>query len=317
MGGLSFSRLTWDTAERLFLLRCKSQNLAKPTLDLYTTRLDLFVKWATETGASKPAKMRPEDLRAFIESCRARGNKASTVEQVLRILRTFWGFLKRDGLVLVDPMEKIERPKREKKLVRPISEGELRKVLEKIDTRRAFGPRDYSLILFLADSGARISEALSLKMVYVDWVAQTATLHDKGGKERRVGFGRRVREAVLSWLRRRGGGEDVAGPVWVDRFGLPLKRHHFEHRFKALTVLAGISAARRNCHALRHYFALTFLRNGGDPLSLQRLLGHEDLTMTRHYCAQTDDDVLAKHRQASPLDRLAPLPGEHRRVRIK
>lgn len=322
MGGLSFSqltpeRLTWDTAARLFFLRCKSQNLAKPTQDLYAVRLGLFLKWAADSGAPRPAEVQPAHLRAFLEACRARGNKASTVEQVYRILSTFWGFLKRDGLVLLDPMEKIERPKREKKLVRPMTEGELRKVLEKIDTRSAFGLRDYSIILFLADSGARISEALGLKMGDVDWVGQTATLRGKGGKERRVGFGRRVREAVLAWLRRRGGGEELAGPVWVDRFGRPLKRHHFEHRVKALTVLAGISADRLSCHSLRHYFALAFLRNGGDPLSLQRILGHEDLAMTRHYCAQTDDDVLAKHRAASPLDRLTPLPGERRRVRLK
>jgi site-specific recombinase XerD len=46
-----------------------------------------------------------------------------------------------------------------------------------------------------------------------------------------------------------------------------------------------------------------FLRNGGDASSLQKLLGHSDLSMTRRYCELSQADAVAKHRQCSPGDR--------------
>jgi len=55
------------------------------------------------------------------------------------------------------------------------------------------------------------------------------------------------------------------------------------------------------------------LRAGGDAFSLQKLLGHEDLTMTRRYCELADSDVRDQHRLHSPADALAPKAKTGRR----
>ena len=59
-------------------------------------------------------------------------------------------------------------------------------------------------------------------------------------------------------------------------------------------------------HVLRHTFARSFLRNGGDVFSLQRILGHSprSLQVTRRYLDLDDDDLRAVHRSVSPVDRL-------------
>jgi integrase/recombinase XerD len=105
--------------------------------------------------------------------------------------------------------------------------------------------------------------------------------------------------------------------LWINRYGVPLKGYSFTLRLKQYTKAAGIAAKRLSPHALRHFFALTFLKNGGDVMALQKLLGHSSLEMVRNYVNMTDDDALAKHRLASPLDRMGPLPGERRQVRLK
>ncbi len=72
-------------------------------------------------------------------------------------------------------------------------------------------------------------------------------------------------------------------------------------RLKRYAEQAEIRGVRVSPHTLRHCFALNWVRSGGDVFTLQRILGHSTLDMTRRYVELSDSDVLAKHRQLSPL----------------
>ena len=88
--------------------------------------------------------------------------------------------------------------------------------------------------------------------------------------------------------------------------------------FHWLKQRAGITGKRVSPHILRHTFAVRYLQVGGDPFSLQELLGHEDLATVKLYMHLNDQMIQDQKRKYSPGDHLPrrmPGPHESRRQR--
>jgi site-specific recombinase XerD len=308
--------LTWERVFRLFSLRCRSLNLSPSTQALYAVRLKLWRAWLEQHGDPAPAEVRPDAIRAYLDAMRAGGWRDETLDSAFRILRTLFSWLEREGLLLINPMTKVERPRREKRLVRPFSLEQLRAFLGSIDTRTGVGARNFALCVLLADTGLRISEALDLRCLDLDFGEGIARVMGKGRRERVIPLGQTTRRALLNWLKIRG---EIPGMelLFCNRFGQPMKKRAVCDAFAIIGRRAGIAGVRCSPHTLRHTFAVTYLRNGGDPLTLQKILGHATLEMTRRYAELADSDAIARHRTASPLDRLGPLPNERKRVRLR
>ncbi|RNB87208.1 hypothetical protein EDM56_16150 [Brevibacillus fluminis] len=66
--------------------------------------------------------------------------------------------------------------------------------------------------------------------------------------------------------------------------------------------MAGITGVRVSPHTLRHKFAKFYVLNGGDSFTLQKLLGHQDMTMVRRYIQMNDLDLQRQHEKFSPLN---------------
>lgn len=303
----SSTALTWEDAERSFFLRCRALNLAESTKALYAIRLKLWRKWAESKGLL-PDSVTVDDVTDFLDFMRQAGRKGNTVDSAFRVLQTMFSHL---GCSVIMNMK---RPKTEKRIIKPFSLEQLRGLLAQINTRTGLGVRDHALIVLLADTGLRISEALSLNVQDVDLEGTTLCIMGKGRKERRVPFGRTTQGALIEWLKVwKAKGKD---PLWCNRYGTRLHRRSFLTRLKIYGKRAGIDGIRVSPHTIRHFFAITYLRNGGDCFSLQKILGHSTLDMTRRYSELADTDTWDKHRTASPLDNMGQVPGAKRRVVI-
>ena len=86
--------------------------------------------------------------------------------------------------------------------------------------------------------------------------------------------------------------------------GEALTESAIESMFRRLADRADVP--RLHVHLLRHTFATTYLISGGDSLTLQRILGHETLEMTRRYVDHVASQVVVTKRRVSPLDSLHP-----------
>jgi len=130
--------------------------------------------------------------------------------------------------------------------------------------------------------------------------AAVAVQRGKGGKPRAVFLGAKSRRAVLRYLRKRGSPE--AGPLWVTVTGGRLTYSGLRQIVRRRAVAADVPVP--SLHSFRRAFALACLRNGVDLVSLQRMLGHADLSVIRRYLAQTTEDLQEAHRKGGPVDRL-------------
>jgi site-specific recombinase XerD len=148
--------------------------------------------------------------------------------------------------------------------------------------------------------GLRLGELLNLTLSNVNMEQQLLKVSGKTG-ERVVRFGSATAKALLKYMMARNTVNGHNDHVWVTKEGNGLKAYSVETLFIKLSRKTGIHV---HPHLLRHTFATLWLKNGGDSLMLQRLLGHTTpLTITNRYCQAVGCyDAVEAHKRYSPVD---------------
>jgi site-specific recombinase XerD len=123
----------------------------------------------------------------------------------------------------------------------------------------------------------------------------------KGDKERYIPFSARTGKSLFRYLTLRPQ-DALYQNVFLGKAGLPLDRTEILHMLNALGKRAGV----QDCHPhrFRHTFAVNYLRNGGDPYTLQIILGHSTMEMVQRYLRLSQIDFDTKHRLASPVENM-------------
>lgn len=289
-------RVTFDAALELFLSVCRAKNLSPNTIAYYRYRLQAFVRRCR----LDPCDVKPADIRDFLTHERET-NSATTACHSLTALRAFFGALIDDGLIAENPALAVDKPKRRKTVIPTLSTQQVAALLATCK-RDFYGVRDCAIILTLLDTGVRVSELVTASLEDVSLELQQLKVIGKGDRERVVPFGSGVRAAVSSYLARRGDAGNRQ--LFVNHYGEPITRHGVARMLHVRAGAAGITGVRVSPHTFRHTFAKSWLINGGDALSLQKMLGHSSLEMVKNYVNLVADEVSAVHRAVSPVDRM-------------
>lgn len=183
----------------------------------------------------------------------------------------------------------------------PFTEHDIKLMAHEVNPVTPYNLRLRAAMLLLLDSGLRASEICSLTVGDLHLKEGYAIVMGKGRVERRVEFGPRTGQAIWRYLASRGTLQPQE-PFLVSRTGKGLDRDELTKRLHAMGLRAGVE----NCHThrFRHTFAVMFLRNGGNSLVLQRLLGHSTMEMVRRYVKLSEVDLAQAHRRASPVENL-------------
>jgi integrase/recombinase XerD len=159
--------------------------------------------------------------------------------------------------------------------------------------------RLHTLLLTLFDAGARIDEALSLRVRDCNLDDLLLTVTGKGRKQRVIPFSVELRRVLAKFIL-----DFCPQPqqlIFGTKHGRKMARNNVLRDVKRLCVRLGFKAPGRAVHATRHTFATEYLRRGGSLFHLQKMLGHTSLEMVRRYANLVTADLQAVHGQLSLL----------------
>jgi integrase/recombinase XerD len=244
-----------------------------------------------------------------------------TVNGYLRALQAFWSWMESEGIIDDNPFDRLRIPKAPKKIIPIFTEEQLRQLFAVTDTTSAVGYCDYVIILTLFDTGICCSELIGLRLTDVNLESRLLKVWGKGSKERMVPIGAKVQKALWKYLARYRPEPATLhyDKLFLTRDGRPLTKDRLEAIVERHGKRAGIIGVRVSPHTFRHTMAVTFLRNGGDVFSLQRILGHSQLEVLRGYVNLALSDISRAHGRNSPADNLGfklPRPRGVRQAEI-
>ena len=254
---------------------CELRNLAPSTIRGYRWALERYVK----RGGELPST--PGEVQKVIGMS---GVADDTLHDLWRASKTFYRWLARvygeDNLMADIPPPRVRR-----RFPRALTDEEVRALFASAESIR-----DLALIALLLETGARVGEAASLRRVDVS--AEGVELFGKTGA-RFVPLSKQV----FDLLERVGDNANI----WLGSRG-PLTVHGVSLAMRRVMKKAGLKPPKAGPHTLRLTFAKRFLRQGGSPPVLLRLMGHSTIESTMIYAKMVDRDLVAQHKRFGPLN---------------
>ena len=278
------------------------RNYSEKTVLAYGEDISQLREFAQEEiGDFNPAEVTPELIREWIVSLMDKGYASTSVNRKLSSLRSFYKFLLKKKVVLVDPLRKITGPKNKKPLPSFLKENEMNRLLDDTDFGEGFeGCRDHLIIEMFYATGIRLSELIGLDDKDVDFSASLLKVTGKRNKQRLIPFCDELKEGMLEYVNVRN--EQVlesGGAFFVRKNGERLYKNLVYNLVKR-NLSKVVTLKKRSPHVLRHTFATTMLNNEAELGAVKELLGHSSLATTEIYTHTTFEELKKVYKQAHP-----------------
>jgi integrase/recombinase XerD len=235
-----------------------------------------------------------DGIRSGVAHLMAKGLRPVSINSYLTALRAYLNWLHVEGHLKDKP--RVQLLKCENPVIATLTPEQVQRIIRHAP-KGLNDRRIHTFALMVLDTGLRMSEALSLTRDAVDFDNLVIKVRGKGGKHRLVAFSIECRRLLFRYLSRHD-----RTLVFSTRTGTALTKRNTGRDMKDLGRKLQITGVRFSPHTLRHTFAVTFLRNGGDIYMLSRILGHASITTTTVYLRSIGIDALSEaHQKFSPL----------------
>ena len=281
-----------------FIISKKTKGLAEKTLQSYQSQFQAVARHIDVK--MDIAMLQKTDLDAMIISMRDASLSPNSINSYTRTLKSFFSWCNEQGITRLNiPLYKAEETVKE-----TYSDAELAALLKKPDIRKAtFAEyRDWVIINFLLNCGSRAATVRAIQIRDVDLDGGMVFYrHTKNRKAQVIPLCSAMVAILREYLRHRGG--EAADYLFCTETGSQLTENGLRQSIARYNTRRGVQ--KTSIHLFRHTFARKYLIDcGGDAFTLQKLLGHSTLAMTKHYCAIFDADLTKNYDNFSPLAQL-------------
>jgi integrase/recombinase XerD len=266
------------------------KGLSRNTVDSYFLDLKKFHEFLSLKNKEFVPFSRA-DIIDFIERLRNEGYSISSICRFISSIKGLCKYLIIENIIKEDPTENLQAPKRWERLPKSLSFSEVKSFF-KTNSSISSSPtsiRDHVMFELLYSSGLRVSELVSLKLEDINLEAGFLRVIGKGSKERVVPVNIRALEMIKRYINQQRLEilkNKRSSYLFITRRGKPMTRQRFWQTIKAFGRRLGIELSP---HTMRHSFATHLLEGGADLRSLQKMLGHSDISTTQIYTKVTTE----------------------------
>jgi site-specific recombinase XerD len=303
---------------------CNQKRVSPQTIASYRDTFRLLLEFIRDKHRIEPAAVSIKDLDvevilSFLDHLeQSRHNSIRSRNLRLAAIRSFFRLValrnpvqvSQAARVLAIPVKRTDR-----QLVKALTRAEMEAILAAPDLREWSGRRDHAMLLTLYNSGARVSEVMTLEQSQFCFGVQNfLNLHGKGRKERVVPLWAKTARALQAWFRELSGRQTSL--AFVSARGRKLTRNGVDYILQqaveqAVNECPSLSGKKITPHVLRHTTATHLLQSGVDISVIALWLGHESIETTHIYL---EADLATKERA---LNKLAPAGAEVPRFKAK
>jgi integrase/recombinase XerD len=280
--------MDWQSARKGFkqyLILEKS--LSANSIDAYLHDVVYFENFLDASDDKVgPLSVEYKHLLSFVESLTNIGIAASSQARMISGLRAFYKFLLMEDIIVNDPTQFLELPKKALKLPEVLDVTEIDAMINKVDLSKPMGHRDKAILETLFSCGLRVSELVGLNISEIYKKDMFVKVRGKGNKERLVPIGTPALKAIELYEKGYRVHQKIhknhTDTLFLNHLGGSLSRISI---FKLIKTLAKEAGIKKNIspHTFRHSFATCLVRNGADLRAVQQMLGHESITTTEIY----------------------------------
>jgi len=273
------------------------------TIRSYKNDLDQFSLWLADNNIPDDLHgLSSHNIRAWIVSLMDKGITSVTVHRKISCLRVFIRYLRKEGYMKNDPLEKIVLPRRKKSLPVFVGEKALETLLDDFSFGDDFtGVRNRTIIEMLYFTGMRRSELIELKDTDIDLPGASVKVTGKRNKQRIIPLTKPFASRLEEYVRMR---NDFAGAMTGNWFFITDNRTKLYDKYVYNTVRGYLSMVttieKKSPHILRHTFATHMLNRGAGLNTIKEFLGHANLSATQIYTHNTFEKLKKIYKQAHP-----------------
>lgn len=287
-----------------FLQYLKIEKRYSPhTVRSYLNDLDQFYAFLTSLELPEdPIPVTSGDVRSWIVSMLENNYSTVSVHRKISCLRVFYRYLRKEGIIKNDPLEKIVLPKRKKTIPAFVEEEALTNLLDNYSFGDGFaGIRNRTIIELLYTTGMRRSELIGLKDNDLDLAEGSIKVTGKRNKQRIIPLVKPFIKRLDEYIKIRNANVETLNNGWffiTDKGNKLYDKYVYNIVNSYLAMVTTIE--KKSPHILRHTFATHMLNRGADLNSIKELLGHANLSATQIYTHNTFEKLKKVYKQAHP-----------------